>query len=782
MGDLPGKEGGEGAAPRRAEQAGRWRRPGRLLRDLNLVALLVVIAAGAALLLLPISDDGLLGLPELRVGDLAPRNLKSPRAFTLPDPDTTDQVKRDAVAQVRPTYDLLVGLGGVAKSRIETAFGAGARPRPEDRARPEEPELRERARAFMLALGVTLEEDALFPLLEGAADELRDAAIMVAQSIHEHRIVEDKALLALRAPKGLKLRMVNPDGTVAGEEDLLDYRALIGLDQARARIDDLVAQDMKRFPVEQRRAVAMLVKKLLRPSLLPNEEESERRRLAEERAVKTVMVAVGAGETVVRGGERITSRHLFILGGIEKELRAQSRLQAAAGSALLIMLLVVAAYRFASRSYLPNKPSHRDLAFLASAYVVLLLLSWISYKAVLFLAEHYPLTSAQAYRFLVPVASAALLVRLVAGFEAAAAFTAVAGVTAGWMMDVSLGFTAFAVAGSLAAASVAEGQRPRRAILAGGARAAIAQAGVVLALALLSSSLSLEETSEELLAAVASGALSALLAGLLLPAVEVLYGYTTDLKLGELADLNHPLLRELLVEAPGTYHHAMTVGALAEAAAAAIGANPLLARVGGYYHDIGKIQNPRAYVENDPGAFAGVPAITLAKELSAHVADGERLAVSHRLGQPLIDIIQQHHGSAVVRAAAARLPDAQAREAALREISYGGPKPRSREAALVMLADSVEVGTRDLAARVGVTRGDIERAVRRVVNEVLEEGQLDACDLCLRDLRVIIASFTAVFEERWVRRGRPPTLSSVPTPPASGGPRLVRAPPGGEPN
>lgn len=752
----------------------RWARPGRFLRDLNILALLIVIAAGAALLLLPGSDDGLLGLPALNPGEDAPRTIKSPREFWIADPETTDRLRQEVMARVLPIYDLATSRGADAKGRIEAAFAADASLRAVDAGATVADPLelhRARAQQFQRALGTSLDDESLLPLIKAPVpDELRDAAIMISQTIHESRIVEDRALLKLQAPAGIQLRLIDPQRTEIREETVYDYKNIASIDQARARVDELVADQLKRLPVEQRRAVAMIVKRLLVPNLVPNRTETERRIEQAARAVKTVIVPIKQGETVLRAGERVTERHLFILQGIEKELRAQSRVQASAGSALLIVVLVVLLYRFLSRSKEGFEPSHRDLAFLASAYLFMLLLTWLGFKATLSLSEAFPLVASASYRLLFPVAAGALLVRFVVGAEVAAALVPLVALTAGWMMGPSLGFTAYAICGSFAAISVRDSDRPRTALFVAGLRAAGAQAVVVVALALLESRISPAETTAEICAAILSGLLASLIAALLVPAVEAIFGYTTELKLTELANLNHPLLRELLVEAPGTYHHSILVGTLAEAGARVIGANELLARVGGYYHDIGKIKNPRAFEENVAASpFVSASPVDDAREIRAHVADGLELAAKHRLGQPLLEIIAQHHGTTVVRNAHQRALDlapAGGAQPALTDFAYPGPRPIMREAALVMLADFVEVATRDLAAEVALDVADVEGAVRKAVDETIDAGQCDLSALTLRDLQAIIREFTSVLEDRLIRRGRP-TLSTMPRPQAA---------------
>lgn len=752
-----------------------------------MVALLTVIAAGAALLLLPGSDDGLLGLPPLAVGQDAPRSIKSPREFAIEDPETTERLRLEAIAQVLPIYDLVAAKGGEAKVKIEAAFAAAAEL---DTHEPgataaENGELhRLRAQAFMRALQTILDEEALLPLIKPpVSDELRDAAIVLVQTIYESRIVEDRALLKLQAPSGLLLRIVDTSGGPPREERLGEYRALTSVDQARARVDELVAEQLKRLPVEQRRAVAVLVKRMILPNIVANAGETERRKEEAASAVKMVVNTLEQGEIVLRAGERVTERHLFLLRGMEKELRAQSRVQASLGSALLIVLLVVLTYGFMNRSIAGFGPSHRDLAFLASAYLLTLLLTWVGYKASVWLGEELPFVRPPTWRMAMPIASGALLIRFVLGPGLAAAFVPLVALTAGWMMGSSLGFAAYALCGSLAAISVRDTDRPRTALFVAGVRAALAQGFVVAGLALLESRAVLEDNAADLLAAAGSGLLASLLAAALVPAVEVLFGYTTDIKLTDLANLNHPLLRELLVEAPGTYHHSIMVSALAEAAAEAIGANRLLARVGGYYHDIGKIKSPRAFEENKPApTFVTVAPAEEAAAIRAHVADGLMLAAKHRLGQQVLELIAQHHGTSVVRNTHRRALDLEAmgsQSALDRSLyAYSGPKPLSREAALVMLADVVEVATRDLAASATLGVEEIGAAVEKVVREVIDSGQLEECELTLRDLNGVVAEFTAVLEDRLIHRGRP-QMSTLPRIPAA---KVVRPPSLGELN
>ena len=221
------------------------------------------------------------------------------------------------------------------------------------------------------------------------------------------------------------------------------------------------------------------------------------------------------------------------------------------------------------------------------------------------------------------------------------------------------------------------------------------------------------------------------------------FGILTVFQLLELANPSQPLLRRLLVETPGTYHHSLMVGNLAERAAEAIGADPLVTRVAAYYHDIGKLANPLAFIENqaggdnihdqlDPEVSAGI--------LKQHVADGIDLAYKARLPKALIAFIPQHHGTAIMSYFFARAKELAGPGVVVdeRKFRHAGPKPQSREAALLMLADGVEASVRSLASR---DEPAIRAMVARIIEERIADGQFDECDLTLRDLELIREAF-----------------------------------------
>ncbi len=241
------------------------------------------------------------------------------------------------------------------------------------------------------------------------------------------------------------------------------------------------------------------------------------------------------------------------------------------------------------------------------------------------------------------------------------------------------------------------------------------------------------------------GGIASMLAVGVAPFLEAPFGVVTAMRLVELTNPNQPLLRKLLIEAPGTYQHAILVGNLAEAATEAVGGNSLLARVGAIYHDIGKTKRPYFFIDNQFGADN--PHDKLSPSLSAliissHVRDGLELAQQHRLPRAIQDFIAQHHGTTLIRYFYERARDRDTGEGVEEvDFRYDGPKPQSRETAIVMLADASEATTRTLR---NPTPDAIEQVVRRIIKERLEDGQLDSADLTLRDLDVVARTFTRV--------------------------------------
>ncbi len=358
-----------------------------------------------------------------------------------------------------------------------------------------------------------------------------------------------------------------------------------------------------------------------------------------------------------------------------------------------------------------------------------------------------------SFVFGIPVPIGAMLITLIFDFHTAIIFSFLISLITGiWLNDPS--YTIFAFIGSLTGAF---------SIIRCKKRSAFIKAGILVSIAnLLTAVISLLVKGEAvtemlflhtLMYVLFSGIAVASLISVLLPVIEYGFSITTDISLLELLDLEHPLMKSLMISAPGTYHHSIIVGNLAEAAAEAVGANPLLARVAAYYHDIGKVKMPEYFVENQSGGINRHDKLTphmSSMILISHVKEGVELAKQHGIPNAVTDIIQQHHGKSLITFFYQKAIEQGTDDGVLQEhYRYPGPKPQTRVAALVMMADAVEAASRAL---IDPTPSRISALVDRIVNNIFLDGQIDECELTLKDISEIKKKFTFIITSIFHKR------------------------------
>lgn len=270
------------------------------------------------------------------------------------------------------------------------------------------------------------------------------------------------------------------------------------------------------------------------------------------------------------------------------------------------------------------------------------------------------------------------------------------------------------------------------------------------------------------LASLASGVFSALVVMLLLPLIEIVFGITTDISLLELSDLEHPLLKRLAIEAPGTYHHSLMVANLTQAAVSALGGNALRAGICAYFHDVGKLVKPFFFSENIQ--YGDNPHDDLSPSMSAlviisHVKEGVNLALRHKLPRPVVEAIQQHHGTGLVfyffHKASVQRSEVRPQAAAgvpEENFRYPGPRPQSREIAILSLADAIEAASRSLEK---VSPGPLEDLVQEVIDSRLQDGQLDECDLTMAEINTVRRALTCTLGHMLHRRITYPSNESI---------------------
>ncbi|MBI3972343.1 MAG: HDIG domain-containing protein [Chloroflexi bacterium] len=628
------------------------------------------------------------GLPPLKAGDTAPETLRAPRRATFVSQTRTRALRDQAAAQVSYVYDYDSNLLR---------------------------QLRGRSADLLRSLSA-IRADSSTPI-----EARRQQIIRLEPGLSPSSV---DAVLTLSDPEWLA---VNAEGLRILDENV---RERIRADELAERRAAAIAQINPALSPEQRSLVADLVSLYTRPNVLVNQAETEKARKEARERIAPVQVTVERGDIIVRQGDVITDDDVEKLEALGLGRRAFD-LQRAAGIAvytsLLTLLLSLYLYLFHVEVF--NRP--RSALLIA----IILVGSLAAMKLVI------PGRPFAAYAF--PIAVATMLVSNLLATPMAVVIGVFLALLAapilGFSYEIVFLFAIQAVVGALAARRIER----LNAFFVAGLQVTLANLAVVLGFALVNQDYDWLGVANLGAAAVVNGLLSAILTMGTFSVVGSLSGLTTMLQLLELAHPSQPLLRRLLTEAPGTYHHSIIVGNLAERAAELIGVDSLLVRVGSYYHDIGKLRRPYYFIENQlegENIHDRLRPEASAQALTEHRSHGLELAKQYGLPPAVQDIIAQHHGTRLtigfyrkaVKLAGADSVD----EAGFR---YAGPKPQRKETALVMLADTVEATVRSASDRSTQT---LDRLVERTVNELVLEGQLDECDLTLKDLERIKRSFT----------------------------------------
>ncbi|CAB3391211.1 HD family phosphohydrolase [Kyrpidia spormannii] len=512
-------------------------------------------------------------------------------------------------------------------------------------------------------------------------------------------------------------------GREFGPEDLASApsevdRQLVGLDLSR----------------NARLVIHNLTLASLRPNKLYDVKRTEELRQQARDSVPDVWIQ--KGEIVVRAGERITPEILSRLRDLNL-LAEQPNYRLFLGFAVVIAGLVSALALYIERIQKKIVESNWLLVVLGLIVVIVAL----EVKGVSMISRQFDLTS---LGYFVPVAVGSMLVTMLFDLSLAVFVSFLFSFFAAFGFDDSFAVQFVSLVGALAGAFAVARVKQRFVIVRAGFVVAIVDMIAIAAMRALftGSEPGIYNFLRTLLLGLANGMFSAILTTGLLPFFESAFGLLTPMRLLELSNPNHPLLRKLLLEAPGTYHHSLIVGNLAEAAAEVVGADPLLCRVGAYYHDVGKAKRPAFFVENQ--MTRENPHDKIAPSLShliitSHVRDGLELQEQHRLPESIRDICAQHHGTTVLWYFYNKaLEQDKSGTVSVDSFRYPGPKPRSKEAAVVMLCDAVEAAVRAMARP---TPQRIEAVIRKIIRDRLQDGQLDESQLTLRDLDQVAEAF-----------------------------------------
>ncbi|MCO4770883.1 MAG: HDIG domain-containing protein [Deltaproteobacteria bacterium] len=772
----------------------------------TLTRLLLAVATAAAVAAFLVDWTPRAGTAGLELGDIAPGDVRAQTDFDVVDADLT-QRKQEQAREGTPVlfeYDVLLSRNML--QRVDRAFadvrgflaeqgtppppvqgedataseagdpgegdpepgdsdaaaeeGEGEAPEegaadvPAEAVGPDPVALERAQAAFQDTMGVQLREvDAANLSADGySAAVQRDIKELVRVAMSDYIVLESD-----RLPTSGAITVQRIEGSSRTEFVLDDFRSVVDLTEARDTISRTAAADFSDRPPHLLDTVVNIARALTEPNLRFNASETEVRRELAASAVAPITTNYRRGQVIVRSGEPVGPWALKVIDQMNAGAVGYRPLLHHLSLTLFLSILLAMFVRFAERFLIGFRRRFNDLLAMSG-----LLLFVVAISALLASLSRGPVESGtpippSAWGFVLPIAVGGILLRTLLNSVSAATWSVVAGLCCAAVMDSSLFLAIFYVTSALAAIAGLGAAHERGRLIRAGLIAALVNVAIVVAIDFVdlagtqggqsSQVTDLTTPLVHIVFALAGGVIAGVLAVGLAPLFETL-GFVTDSKLLELSSLNHPLMREMIVKAPGTYHHSMMVGSLAESAAEAVGANSLLVRVGAYFHDIGKSLKPQYFIENQrdqENIHDRLSPSMSALVIVSHVKEGIELGRRHKLPEPIIDMIPQHHGTSLVgffynKAVQQADPD-KGEVISDSDYRYPGPKPQTKEAALMMLADGVEAATRSLKTH---TQGAITARVEKIVNKCVVDGQLDECPLTLRDLHIASETFVKV--------------------------------------
>ena len=728
--------------------------------------------AEAGLLLLVSVGLAILGSPQItrpidqyRIGDFTTRAIRAPYDLTVVD-EVATQEQRDAAARNSPIVATLdAGVAETFVARFTDAWsplvealvaanargtGAGsssagtrsANARDSHRAAYDSAALDAAFDETGVRLGVAVPE-AVRQHVAATGDARGLVAAFRSLATQAYRapvVVEASAMTSLEhASRGLAPPPVAlVDAATRADLGRVSLDALQVLGDLRLGVAARAAEIVPASEAPVSGWLASVLVAWSRPSVIPDPVATQERRAAAVEAVLPVSLAFQRNQLVVGEGQPVTRQTLLVLDALRQRRVERSAIRRVAGRAGVVFAMLMLAFWTIQRPYTRSVIDRRHLPFGLTSLVGTSLAFRLWYELAAGLAARYSSVPEAALVLCFPATASVIHASLVLPFRAAATYLALQSLCLGvlWQMDMT--YLVYLLAAGTVAGLLASRCERRQCVLRAGLWAGVVVLPLVVCLTLLVD-MPAATMAWTVAGAVAGCALSGLTAIAVGPVFESAFGHMTRIRLIELMNYQHPLLRRLTETTPGTFQHSVTIGLLVDSAARAINANALLARVGALYHDVGKTEHPGYFVENQHGEnpHDHIGPRESARTIIRHVEDGVRLVKAAGLGERVADFVREHHGTSQVRyflskAAAGGEPVDEA------AFTYPGPKPRSRETGLLMIADQVEATAR---AMDDPTEDNLRQMVRATVSRILEERQLDDCPLTLRELSAIERAF-----------------------------------------
>lgn len=677
---------------------------------------------------------------EYTAGMVAKTNIHSPADILVEDTETTKKKMLEAEQSVFPVYDHIDNLYEKIETKITDAFKITR----EKIRNGEEPTLQEFKE--MLQVDISQEEYKVFlknrfsTFIEVSIKELIARVLRGKFVTRDYREIENAKAISAR------IYYYNEDGnlTFRKEVKVTDLSRVLSYEEALKTIKEFGKIALRRNSNAFRNSVISVSQKLIEPNLVYNKIETENRKLAARENVKPVLFQLKRGEIIVREGEKIDEETILKLNAIKKSESSFRYLLQFAGIFLLIFTIGYVTITFAGASVKKFDYNFKNLLFISSIIVLFVILLKVS-DIIINSLQNTTTFSSNAFLYLIPVAMSGMLIRTLLNSETTFVLSGVFAIIAGLIFDNSMEMAIYTLVGTLCGANFSAYFTQRSIIIKAGVKTGFINILIVITFCLTKSGVPFNELLYGSMFGFLSGILSSIIATGLIPIFESIFGYATDMRLLEFINVDHPLMRELSLKAPGSYHHSVMVSALAESAARAIGANPIIARVGAYYHDIGKIKMPEYFIENQFGGENKHDSISPRMSsiiIFSHVKEGNELAQKYKLPEVIKNIITQHHGTSLVKyfyEKAKEIPGYEDLNEA--DYRYPGPKPKTKEAGIILLADTIEAAARTLK---NPTVPQLQHMVERLIGYIFSDGQLEECMLTLKDLHEIGRSFVKV--------------------------------------
>ena len=675
-------------------------------------------------------------------GDIASTNIIAPDDLTIEDRETTEKRKMDAEQAILPVYEYDQNVFLNTEEKIREFFDSG-------REWIEIPVTADRIEEFQQAsldkFAIEISTSDLNALIRAKfAANIEESLINLIGTISKQSIILTKNLFIHgEQERGLTLIRGPERKFIVKVDEIRDIK-----ESKQHLVEEINKLDVQR---NERALLTALSHLFISPNITYNVIETKAKKKEARQSIETVFYTIKKGKVIVRKGDEVKEEALKEIKIINENLRAKPGwLTNFTGTFFLLGLLFLTLWYYL-KSLLKFRPALKNFIMMG----ITLIISFLFYKLSIFLAGTFSqstnfslLKYPESYQFAFPFQFGVLLFAFLTQNTTAIIFAVINSVLAGYLFKANFDLMMFCLLGGFAAIYGIKyyGKQKRTSTFRAGLfLISPINVFVIITIHLIKERIGpVDLFASELIMGLLGGIISCAFAFLFLPVFENLFGFLTQTKLLELSNSDLPVFRQMAIEAPGSYHHSLVVASLAEKAAEELKLDSQLTKTGGLYHDIGKTKRPEYFIENrtrESDRHDELKPSMSTLVIINHVKEGVEMAKKLKLPKKIRDIIEQHHGNSLVRfffQKAKEKYDPEMQKIGEESYRYMGPIPKTKEAALILLADSVEAASRSLKLH---TKANLKKVITEIFNNYIQDGQLDDCDFSFKELRTAAASF-----------------------------------------